>query len=224
MQSATLRFADGNYVIVLPPPLLDCNHQFHSRLVRLHHLELHQAVAGQIVWPPEEVATTIYNAHSRYFQKVGALLTTAVDTDLLEPISRHLFFVCTDPLTHPELKTIVPGLSQLEQLMGYGYSSGEPQPEPIHTTGNPELDVLVDSLLIFKQRALPLAQMLSLQDLSKACKQANDRMKASTDQADNPAPTVESPWEEPERYKSNKESIDAQIKAWNIWKPDNGKV
>lgn len=218
MRSWTLRHLDGDFSIVTAPPVLDRNFQLHSKLIRLYHIELQSSLAGINVWPPEDVADLIYSKLPRHFQKLGALFDPPIETDCLDPISRHQFFVCTDPVTIPGYDKPVPGLSGLEQIMGFTHA--DPNAEPVkleYSTGDPELDILVDSLLIFKDRGLKLAQMLSLEDLCKVCKQGNDRMRV--DNSEGPSEKPEEPWKENEKFVERKDRISQSLNDLGVWMP-----
>lgn len=215
----TLRYLDGNFTIAQSPSVLNANLQLHSRLVRLYNFELHQAIAGHTIWPPDEAAQPLYQQFQIYFQKLGALLDPPIDTDLLEPVSRHLFFVCTEPFQEED--RLIPGLSGLSQLLGYFHSSESqlPPAEPKHTTGDAELDVLVSALLIYKDQAFQLAQLLSLNELTQVCIQGNDRMKTSEEEQIANTPPPEEPYVEDERFIEEREAIVENLEGLGIQIP-----
>lgn len=213
-----LKHIDGNFQIVLPPSVLDSNYQFHSRYIRIHHEVLRTAIAGREVWPPERVAAELYSSFKVYFQKLGGLFDPVINTDILDPIDRHLFFICTEPIELPQYQNLVPGLSGLEQLMGYKYAdpSAPPSPEPEYTTGNSELDILVDTLLIFKRNGYKLAQMMGLNDLSKCCVQANNRMRIKEDDSE---PEEAQSWKEDPEFTDRRSEIEDALRASGIESP-----
>lgn len=218
MKSWTLKYLDGDFTIVTPPPVLDANFQMHSKLVYLYLQELRSAIGAVVVWPAENVAQPIYSAYALHFRKLGAILNPPIDTDLLDPISRHHFFVCTEPVAVDWHDKPLPGLSGLEQLMGFAHSDPNVErTQSATTTGDAELDVLVDTLLIFKGRGYQIAQMLGVEDLCKACKQANDRMRVASEDAESTVP--DEPWEENKDYLKQKDEINSQLQKLGIQMP-----
>lgn len=203
--------------------MLDANGNLHHRMVRLYHTELQKALVGEAVWSPEEVASSLYARFKIYFQKLGALLNPPIETDALEPVDRHLFFVCTAPFQLPGSESWVPGLSGLEQLMGYSYGATKDAVatpvEPTATTGDSDLDLLADTLLIFKRNALPLAQMLSLDELARTCRQANERMKAQQTEPEAANAPAE-PWVENLQFLEERDRLAEEMRGMGVELPD----
>lgn len=171
-----LNYTDGDFVLIESPSLLNCDR------TRSYHLELHKALEGLSVWPPEESDEQIYPKFKLYYQKLGEMLTPPIDCDRLLPESRHKFFVCTDPVEHEG--RMLPGLSGLEQIMGYSYSTERGEP-PDKTTGDVTLDILTSVVLTFKGGSgIALAKRYSREDLVKMVNYAGQLLKASTDSED----------------------------------------
>lgn len=170
-------YSDGDFTLMESPSLFACDR------LRAYHLELHKALEGLSVWPPE-VDEVIYPQFKQYYQKVGDLLLPRVECDRLLPTSRHAFFVCTDPIKHPKTEQSLPGLSGLEQIMGYSYhqdSGGEEGDKSLKGTGDPTLDILTSAVLIFKAGGIALAKRYSREDLVKMCVYANELQKLPDD-------------------------------------------
>lgn len=169
-----LDYADDDFVIVFPLPIKE------SRKVAAYHQALRSAIAGRHVWP-EESDSILFPAFKRYYQKIAGFFD--IDTDRLTPISRHHFFIATEPIEYKNQK--IPGLSYLEKLLGYDYPSETPSEQPtqekIITTGDLNLDVITDAILIFKIGGLE--NYYSLNELVKICKQANERLKQAEELA-----------------------------------------
>jgi hypothetical protein len=181
MKSWTLHYQDGTYQIIMPPPLLkevDGQVVVFAHLVREAHamlkIRLHekQVQEGMKIYPFNEADAKIYSALGYYYEAVSRLVNPLIIVPRLTPKSRHEFFICTDPVKHPYEDVMLPGMSGLEQLMGFNYSFGE-RHEPEHTTGDINLDVLTGVVLSFKKNALPLASMLGVDDLSQMVGHAN---------------------------------------------------
>ena len=180
-------FIDGDFAFIKTPAIA------YSSLIRQYHLALLTQLEGYEIYPYNEVVEyQIYETLKRYYQKIANQLPLAgvqelsenlkqvssgwvVNCDRITSFCRHEFFICTDPVTHPTTQELVVGLSKLSQLMGYTYSAGDDTP-PKHTTGDSELDIWVDTLLIFKLRAKDLFQQFGTQDLAKMLVQANHRL------------------------------------------------
>lgn len=209
-----------------------------SPLIREYHLQLLQSLHPKSedekieIWPPERVAEEIYENLRPCFWKVTALLEQdfyqrwgveqKIDCDRLDPVGRHLFFVCTTPFEHPS-RGFVPGLSGLEQLMGYVYldapsDDGQVQDHKSSTptTGSLELDALVDTLLIFKGRGHQLARFLSRDECIKACIQASARMQP--DQQNQEVEETE-PWKDHPDFLERKSEILAALQEIGVNPP-----
>ena len=178
MNWSRLEFIDGDFQLLFKSDISATHHH----KIRAYHLELQQELSGMPVWPPEEVAAVLYKNFGRYYQKVTELF--GVECDRLTDESRHLLLVCTQPFGEEE--NLRPGLSFLEQLMGYSLEKSEvqePTGKPAPTTGDYVLDVKTDLYLIFKRHAPKLWEIHSLEECALLCRQANERMK-DPDEAD----------------------------------------
>jgi hypothetical protein len=175
-----LDFIDGDFVLLFKS---DIPAHLHLQ-IRAYHMELQQELSGIPVWPVDEVSAVLYNNFGKYFCKVTDLLK--LDCDRLTDESRHLLLVCSAPVGEGE--NLRPGLSYLEQLMGYSLEQkpqqSAPSSTPPPTTGDYVLDVKADLYLIFKRHAPQLWQMHSLEECALLCKQASERMKDPDEKED----------------------------------------
>lgn len=171
-----MNFLDGDFVLIESPSLLDCDR------IRAYHLALHQTLTGLNVFPALEADAVLYPQFKLYYQKLGNMMNPVVDCDRLTPESRHEFFVCTEPVEHGEQR--LPGLSGLEQLMGFSYNT-EAGEEPDKTTGDINLDILTSVVLSFKGGSgIALAKRYSRESLVKMCNYAGQLLKSSTEEDD----------------------------------------
>lgn len=171
-----VNFLDGDFALIESPSLFDCDR------IRAYHLALHQALTGLNVFPAVEADAVLYPQFKLYYQKLGNIMNPVVDCDRLAPESRHEFFVCSEPIEHDG--RLLPGLSGLEQLMGFSYSTESSEP-PDKTTGDITLDILTSVALTFKGGAgIALAKRYSREELVKICNYAGQLLKASTEEDD----------------------------------------
>lgn len=215
MEFCRLDFNDLDFQLLFKSDIPATKHQ----RIRAYHLELLQQLSGMPVWPPEEVGAVLYEHFSVYYQKVGELL--GVKCDRLTDESRHLLLVCTAPIgDEGEMR---PGLSQIEQLMGYSLENkvevaldGRVAP----TTGNYVLDVKTDLYLIFKRHAPKLWEIHSLEECALLCKQANERMKDADDVDDSKGWGKKVDAVDDERFLEKKADIILALGAIGVTVPD----
>lgn len=170
-----LDYEDGDFVLVFPLPIQE------SRRVDAYNSEFRKAIEQYHIYP-ERFDEVLYPKFRIYYQKIAGFFN--INSDKLTRISRHHFFVATEPIEYNN--NLIPGLSYLQQLLGYNYPSPTLETKDIEgqtliTTGDPNLDIVADALLIFKVAGLE--NYYSLNELSKLCKQANDRLKQAEDSA-----------------------------------------
>jgi hypothetical protein len=145
MTFTRLNQVDGTFCLIQAPSLAI------APIVRAYHLELLSVVRQFEYWYLEAADTVLFTAHEYYYQAIANHLAPSVEVKLLIPQSRHQFFVATEPTPTPEGETM-PGMSQLEQLMGFSYpkpGKGVPSLEVVATTGDYCLDIEA-SLLLFR--------------------------------------------------------------------------
>lgn len=217
-----LNFIDGDFTLVFPITLAK------HPIVRGYHLELLKAAQGLTVWPPppddpDEESWDLYPNFPRHYQKLMALIDSGVDCDRVLPSSRHLFFICTEPIQQVEGK-LIPGLSGLEQLMGFSLPKpGDEAPkkdESSPTTGNVVLDVKTDIYLVFKSRAPRLIEEHSLDELCRIAKQAGDRMQQAKEGEDDSEQEIKEA-EDDDWFKGKKAAILNRLKSFKIAVPSN---
>ena len=171
MTFTRLNQTDGTFCLVQAPSLAI------APIVRAYHLELLSLVQRFEYWYLEAADSVLFDEHRYYYQAIANHLTPMIDVTLLTAQSRHRFFVATEPAKLPDGKT-VPGMSQLEQLMGFSY----PKPgkvtsslEAVATTGDYCLDVEASLLLFRPAEAQWLRQAFSPTQLSAIITYANQQ-------------------------------------------------
>ncbi|MBN3946434.1 MAG: hypothetical protein HWQ38_08050 [Nostoc sp. NMS7] len=215
MEWVRLDFTDNDFQLLFKSDIPAIKHQ----KIRSYHLELLQELSGMPVWPPDEVALVLYNNFPLHYQKVAELL--GVKCDRLTDESRHLLLVCTAPVGEDE--SVRPGLSHVEQLMGY---SLEKTPVVVDdgrvapTTGDYVLDVKTDLYLIFKRHAPKLWEVHSLEECALLCKQANERMKDPDDADDGKGWGKKAEVVDDEMFLERKEEIVFALGAIGVTPPD----
>lgn len=180
-------YLDGDFEFVALPPVW-IEHKgaevLSQDMLNAYLQELRNAIAGRNIWPIES-AGDLFSEFGLYFRKLSELFRPQLDPGRMTPESRHEFFICTEPfpgLHDPE--QLLPGLSGLEQLLGYSYqvASDKPKARPrLEGTGTPDLDVLTSALLMFKEAALPLAHKVSTTALAKMIGFANDQIALASE-------------------------------------------
>lgn len=165
-----LNYIDGDFILI-PPPTVRVSRQL-IPLISEFKAELKNVEFP--LWPYEYDAA-LFHQFRGYYHKMSNLLGIE-KYEHLETEYRHCFFICTKPTSHNGTNRL--GISLLEQLLGFGYSSESPNPKVAMTTGDPFLDVITHSYLVFKFAGLE--SLYSLTDLHKMCKLAGDLHEAAT--------------------------------------------
>ena len=211
-----LDFNNSDYILLFKQDIPAHRH----KIIRAYHVELLQKISdsGSSVWPPEEIAEGVYKHFNLYIRKLFSVLNLKIDPDDLTPVSRHYFCICTEPIGDGD--TYRPGLSLLEQLMGFSLKE-VPPPDPnapeYPTTGDEVLDVKVDLFLIFKRHAPKLWESHSLEELALMSRQANERMRDPSQESDKDWTDFKEPVEElPELFTQSKEIIILRLQQLNI--------
>ena len=234
-----LEFMDGSSDLVVPPPVLGATAMGRplmvGRLLRGYHGELSRALEGKRIWPLPEPAghpddSAFYALLAPWYQKIAALLTPPFDPGRLDPLSRHEFFICTAPVSHPATGEQVRGLCGLEQLLGLAYVAGPVEDggdgNAIAGTGDPDLDALTYASLTFKEADVTkLAGMLSAADLSRMASYGNElyRKSATSDSGQDSSGESRDKAEamdDDELFRENCDRILAKLKALEIPVPD----
>jgi hypothetical protein len=214
-----LDFNNSDYILLFKQDIPAHRH----RIIRAYHVELLQKISDSSfpVWPPEEIAEDVYKHFNLYIRKLFSVLNLKIDPDDLTPASRHHFCICTEPVGDSE--TYRPGLSLLEQLMGFSLKE-VPPPDPntpeYPTTGDEVLDVKVDLFLIFKRHAPKLWESHSLEELALMSRQANERMRDPNQESDKDWIDFKEAMEElPELFVQSKEAVLLKLEQLNICIP-----
>lgn len=169
-----LEFDDRSFILVKAPPMLspDGITAEHAE-VRAYHLELLNRVRALDGFYFVHADSVLFGHYEAYYQAIADRLEPAFKAADLTPLSRHHFFIATDPIPNPfNPPEQVVGLPELERLMGYDY----PEPdnlsadEPALTSGNEDMDLLA-SLSLCTPQYLTLASSYSRADCMDFIKQ-----------------------------------------------------
>lgn len=143
--------------------------------------EFKESLVGMSVYPPELILPDenarldefLYGNFSPYFEAIAELLNLKVHPSEIESASRHEFFVCTAPIPHwSNANEVVPGLSGLEQLMGYEYpSGGSVIPTPSRSRDD-DAHLMAALVLNFPNSGLELADRYDVNFLSQILQEA----------------------------------------------------
>ncbi|HEY9662224.1 MAG TPA: hypothetical protein V6C65_27530, partial [Allocoleopsis sp.] len=190
---------NSGFQLVFPPSL--------KRAIEIKVIQrsLIEAIGAEIpVWPVEEggsveaIDSFLYSKFQPYYEAIAAIFEMdarkrwgmtqyRLDCDRLDQRARHGFFICNEPVLVGDTYRL--GLSGIDALLGYSYKEGEEAPPPQETgapsTGSAELDVLAETLLIFKRNGPKLIEDYTLEQLSKICVQASQRLKQAQDMQEN---------------------------------------
>lgn len=175
---------DGRSVILRSPVFLDSHLK-----IREVHLLLKAAIETSPIWHESIAEESLYQAHRSLYQAIGQLLN--IDTDNLSSTDRHRLFICTAAIEHGE--HLIPGLSILEQLMGYEYDFSEPteSTEIVLSSGDNDADLIAGCHLALGENAIALMQRFSRRKLLKILEQVNnlsnreERLKEEQSKRDN---------------------------------------
>lgn len=172
---ALLTTKAGEQLLVSPPSILD-----HAKIVFLQR-SLLSALEGVNVWPAEVVGEGIFNEFYWFYHQIGDRL--GFNPEEIETESRHRFFICSDPIeTDRGLRV---GLSGLEELLSVGFSpsTDTAHSAPAFTTGENDLDIIADLLLMFEGRVD--LSLFSIQEWAAIAKQASDRRLQAQEELEN---------------------------------------
>ena len=210
MNSHRLDFQDGDFLLVFEPPLAQMRElaAYHQELLkRIHQLNAY--------WLPE--CDPVFFPHFQvYYEKIAARCSPPFDPSRLTSYSRHRFFVATDPVEHPEMKgQLLPGVSGLEQLLGYTYHVQKPS-KPRVTSGDNEIDTVAMLALLPTSTQLPwLVDRYSITDLGKLCKQVSDKSRE-----EEVLKELEDQWLQEQFDQELAGTVEEQLKAMGIVVPD----
>lgn len=181
-QFVSLEKIDGSFIHLSAPSVLN-----HHRVIHIWSHLRSQVSKYQIY--PEEEDFNLFPLFRETYEEVARAIDIKFNPAELTYKSRHHFFICTEPIPNPDPNenNLIPGLSLLHELLGFKIQRiDEVQPSEYETemesTGDPALDVVTDTLLIFKKNAWNLIKEYSLSDLVKICKQASWRLRVSQEE------------------------------------------
>lgn len=154
-------------------------------LVKQYLLDFKEAIASRPVYPPDledelgvSIQESLYEDFRWYYQAIADNLIPSVKAEELDPLSRHQFFVCGEPVPHWEdPETQIPDLSRLEKLLGYSYP--QPSSKDVAATshfeppsGDYDAYMLAALVVNFPESGLRLAETYDTEFLNKILKDA----------------------------------------------------
>ena len=209
-----------DFLLVAPPPTV------RHKLVRAYHNELLSQISGMECHPSSADAI-IYPKFKKYYQKIFEFLfsTLKLSTDALEPISRHRFFICSEPV---EINgQMVLGLPELSKLMGYSLNQTTDTPAQ-KDDFDPITKLTADILLIFKGRARWLLENYGVGELNQIAIAASNRLAEAQDynnEQPNGHRVVTPPKtlniKDPEELARSKGAIASQLQDLDVPLPDD---
>lgn len=151
------------------------------REVRERHLLLLDKARNVNNWWVPFADPIFYSEHAfkELYCAIGALMNPPMSEELLDVMPsdvRHSFFIATEPVEHPALKQMVPGLSILEQLMGFRYEKSTEKAWV--TSGDSLIDLHADLLICFgADGTRHLTENYGVQYLWQLVRQYSDRQR-----------------------------------------------
>lgn len=208
-----LNYTDGNFKIVLPPTA------FKSRELIIIVGEFKLAISNYSpplnFWPPE-CDLLVYPKFPFYYKTIAQLLDIE-RVEELESISRHCFFVGGEPIESEGKMQL--GLSQLEKLLGFGYSKKTEDSGSVNlSTGNAFLDIATHALLTFKVTGLE--HCYSLDELHRMCKLAGELYDAAENKDKTNVDVNLDSETEDEEFVKIKGRVINQLLAMGVFLPD----
>lgn len=205
-------------------------------LVKEYLMDLKEAIGSQPVYPPDLVVADgvtlqngLYQDLKWYYQAIADNLSPPVNTEELDPLCRHQFFICGEPVPHWEDPNVeIPDLSNLEKLLGHSYPEpGTQITEPVSTFEPPSADYdayMIAALVInFPNSGLEMADRFDSDFLNKVLKDAAHL--SDPDKIDKPnvggAVSFKQTHQVDEDFEANKEAIRLQLAAIGVSVPED---
>ncbi len=157
--------------------------------IREMHLELKRRVEESPIWYDSLSDEVLYEQHGDFYRAIGDVLR--IDPILLTNTDRHRLFICTEPIEHDG--ELIPGLSLLEQLMGYEYDfsvSVVGDGPIVLTSGDDDADLIAACHLAFGENAIGFMERFSRKKLLQMLEQVanltnrEERLKEQQQQRD----------------------------------------
>lgn len=210
--------------------------------LRLAIEDLKTQITGTAVHPPDgrnedgdRIDNYLFSKATHFFVAIAKLLRPIKNSGMddesilqllesLDSVERHKFFVCTDPVeSWAAPGEFIPGLSGLEQLLGFSYpSSSSSYTDPVYIPSNdPDAYLIAALLLNFRNVGLELADRFPasflqeiLQDASHLSTPESDRKSRSGEAFQHQPPVVN-----PE-FDQKKDKIAEKMKKAGITIPE----
>lgn len=212
-----------DFILVFAPTVAQ------HKIVQAYHQELISAIAQESLYPTS-ADQQLYPIYKKYYQAVMAQLVPAVDCDQLSSLSRHEFFVATEPVRHPKTGQWLAGISGLAQLMGFSIPDEIVEFDEVKKDDVLK-DAVVGALLVFKGRASWVVENYSLVELSYLLSTASEKIRAANAEMDSrikrespklPFPEVK-PEEDSAEWKAVKKEAQASLMDLGVPLPQSMK-
>jgi hypothetical protein len=176
--------------------------------VRALHLELlERARASTEAWYEDLADELLWAQHEVFYRAIGDAMGI-VPSELSAP-DRHRLFIATEAIHHQGQS--LPGLSWLEQLMGYEYDlSGPTSGPPPLTSGDGDADLIAACHLILGDNAIPYMERFSRPKLLKILEQCNNLSNREEIEKERQEATDRA------AFAANETAIAAQAKAMGV--------
>lgn len=207
-----------------------------AMLIKQYLIDFKEAISSRPVYPPEletesgmTIQDSLYADFRGYYQAIADNLIPAIDPDHLDPLSRHQFFVCGNPVSHwDEPETQIPDLSRLEKLLGYAYP--EPGSKPVPTTGGfepPSGDhdayMLAALAVNFPELGLQLAKLYDSEFINKILKDAAHLSDPDKDKRPGQTPILQfrQNYDEDSDFEERKNVVKKRLAAMGVSTPED---
>jgi hypothetical protein len=207
-------------------------------LIKDYLLDLKEAVGSSPVYPPDlevdgvSIQDKLYSEFRWYYQAIADNLVPPINTEDLDPLCRHQFFICGDPVPHwedPETK--IPDLSTIDKLVGHSYPEpGSLPARAISSFEPPSKDYdsyLLAALIVnFPENGVALAELYDSDFLNKILKDAahlSDPDKGSSSSQAIAGLPIEfrATSQVDEEFESSKGDITESLKAIGVGVPED---
>lgn len=207
-----------------------------SMLIKPYLMDFKAAIGSHPVYPPDLVTENgqtiqdaLYQEFRWYYQAIADHIVPPISTEELDPLSRHQFFVCGDPVSHwDDPNTPIPDLSKLEKLLGYSYPEPGSKPTTVSSSFEPpsgdyDSYMLAALVLNFPESGLQLAKLYDSDFLNKLLKDAaylSDPEKIKNSGQSSLVPQLKQNYEVDVDFENMKAEVQSQLAAIGVQVPE----
>lgn len=170
------------------PFIVSCIPLSRHSLIAAYHAELMNRAKRLTMYWEVECDRALFAAFEGHYQAIAHQFPEPFDPADLTPVSRHQFFIASEPVPHPTQDGMtLPGLSQIEQLLGMEYSASvepvvdmggiPPIPKAEITTGDRILDLITDAYLVFGDAASDIVDRFDAGAIARMITHKLDRQR-----------------------------------------------